>query len=329
MRRGPCAFFRVVIEAGAFLIFVTACAAGSVSHPASHAATPAPTSAAAQAAAAAASVQALAPLQEALNTCMQAVTANIAGQANDGATGIALETLLGKKAADAVSVAKITDDTASNTVEISYELQDGKIDNATFDAGRVIFALLGNIPGFKLFGIIGDPAIYCTEVAFWYTGQLGGQLGRLLRAKLLPPVATTSSIEGTWILTRSAATVCVNFPAGCHDSPIKLQISRCTASQCEIRRVGGPFAWRSGHPLTRNGATWAAGFQDIAISCRSQVNVAELKIRLSVTSTYLRNGVMSARSLGGSYTVKAGVNPPNCPSNGRGTYALYGSRMRG
>jgi hypothetical protein len=328
VRGGPGAVVPVVIEIGAVLMLVAACGGGggSVSHPTAHATTAAPKSAAARAQVAAASVQTLAPLQEAVNTCVQAVTANIASQVNDGATSAALETLLGKKASDAVDIAKITDDTANNTVEISYELKNGQLDNATFDAGRMISALLGNIPEFKLFGIIGDPAIYCTEAAFWYTGQLGGQLGQLLRAKLQPPAAITSTIEGTWTLTRSAATICINFPAGCHDSPIKIRLGHCTDTKCAILRTGGVFAWQSAHPLVRNGAVWVADFQDIAIACHSQVNVAEITIRLSVTSTYMRNGALSARSLGGTYAVKAGANPPNCPSNGRGTYALHGSR---
>jgi hypothetical protein len=328
VRRGPGAAVSVVIEIGVVLMLVAACGggAGSVSHPAAPAATAAPESAAARAQAAAASVQALAPLREAVNTCVQAVTANIAGQVNDGVTSAALETLLGKKASDAVDIAKIADDTASNTVEISYELKNGRLDNATFDAGRVIFALLGSIPGFKLFGIIGDPAIYCAEAAFWYTGQLGGQLGQLLRAKLQPPAAIMSSIEGTWTLTRSAATVCINFPAGCRDSPITIRFRHCTDTECAILRTGGPFAWQRAHPLVRNGAIWAADFEDVAIYCHLQVNVAEIRIRLSVTSTYMRSGVLSARSLGGTYAVRAGANPPDCPGNGRGTYALHGSR---
>jgi hypothetical protein len=60
-------------------------------------------------------------LQEAVNTCVQAVTANIASQVNDEATSAALETLLGKKASEAVDIAKITDNTANNTVEINYK----------------------------------------------------------------------------------------------------------------------------------------------------------------------------------------------------------------
>ena len=169
---------------------ITGCGsgAGNVKAPPSsvHATTTPAESAAERAQVAVDSMNAITPLQEATSTCVNAIVANYKDQTRDGAIDTALETLLGHEAKDAVGVAEIANNTAENTITIQYELKNNQVDNATFDVGRVIFALIGNIPGFQLFSMIGDPAIYCTEAAFWLTGQLGGQLGQLLRAKLRP-----------------------------------------------------------------------------------------------------------------------------------------------
>jgi hypothetical protein len=132
-------------------------------------------SAEAQAKAAIANIRALEPLRQAVDTCIHAIK----NAASEQAIKSALETLLpGSK--DVFEGAKITND--AFTVE--YEASSGQSLNATFDFGRVVFAILGHIHGFELFGLVGDPAIYCTEAAFWYDGQLGGQMGSLLRSRL-------------------------------------------------------------------------------------------------------------------------------------------------
>jgi hypothetical protein len=324
-------FARTVIGVVAVLATAAACGgtAGNVSPPATHATTAAPTSDAARAQAAVASVNALAPLQQAVNTCMQAVATSIGGQLKDATISAALKNLLGKKAADAADVVRVAQNAANDTVDISYKLQNGQILNATFDSGRVIAELLGTIPGFTLFGIIGDPAIYCTEAGFWYTGQLGGQLGTLLRAKLLTSATATASIQGTWTLNRAAASVCMNLPAGCADSPIHIQLSNCTANECGMSRTDG--VWQTSHPITRNGSTWTAKFRDTAISCGTSTHDANIVIEFSVTSDYTRDGVLSAKSLGGTYAINETLDSPDCkiPAGleSKSSYELYGSRL--
>ena len=266
---------------------------------------------------AAASVNALEPLQETVNSCVRAIL----DAARDTLVSAALETLIGgEHLYDGATI-------IGDTVSINYELGNGQVGSATFDVGRVVFTIVGYIPlpGFELFGIIGGPALDCTEAGFWYTGQLGGQLGQLIRQKLQPPTTVAASIQGTWTLTRAVPTTCINFPDGCFRSAIHIRLDHCTDTQCVMSRADG--IWQGSHTITRQGTMWAADFQDIGVMCKSQQNVAEIVIRLSVTSTYTRNGILSAESLGGTYEVKAAANPPNCSSNARATYALYGSRL--
>jgi hypothetical protein len=280
--------------------------------------TPTPTSVAARAQVAANSVDALEPLQQAVNSCLQSIIAN----ANNLTIESALDKLL-PNSGDVYDAAQI----ANDSLEITYKTNTGQLSNATFDAGRVIFAVISHAGGeFAVFGIIGDPALDCVQAAFWYTGQLGGQIGQLLRAKLQPASAATASIEGTWTLTRAAATTCVNFPAGCHDSPIPVKFSNCTDTRCLMSRTDG--VWQSTHGITRSGSTWVADFSDIGIACGSQVHVGEIIIQLSVTSTQTVNGVLTAKSLGGHYAVNGPPSLPGCKAtdNAHALEAMYGTR---
>jgi hypothetical protein len=277
-----------------------------------------------KAAAAVAQIHTLTPLQQATNTCLAAIADNFRGQTDSAALTAALSQLIGKRADDVVSIGSFITDTRANTVQIVYNFKNGHSANATFDSGRIIFAILGFIPEFKVFGILGDPAIYCTEAAFWLTGNVGGQIGTLLRPLFLPHATEAASIEGTWNLQRSAATVCINFPGGCKDSPIAIRFGQCTAAQCAMSRTDG--IWRASHAIDRQGATWTATFTDIAIACHGQANPAQISIVLTVTSTRMRAGTLIASSLGGTYGVKAATNPPNCDSNASGLEAMYGKR---
>lgn len=260
-----------------------------------------------QARVAANSVNGIAPLQQAMSTCMAAVMVNFKDQTQDGAIDTALETLLGHKAKDVYDIAKITSDTADNTINIQYELKSGQVYNAEFDAGRVVFALTGNIPGLELFSDIGDPAIYCTEAAFWYTGQLGGQIGQMLRQKLRP-TTTAASIEGNWTLYRQATTCTSNLREGCSVAAMLVRITCASANCTAIRTNNTPGrlgAWTDPLPLVLTGGTWQAnGPEAGASSCRGKpAPGTTVTLKLRVTATHVVNGTQKARQLAGSYVV--------------------------
>jgi hypothetical protein len=270
---------------------------------------------AARARAAARSVNALTSLQEAANFCGRSVLEKFSHKVMQGA----LNTLVPGGGTAVFEGATIIGD----SVKLDYSLSNGQLGNATFDIGRLVFAALGHVPEFKLFGLVGEPAIDCTEAGFWFTGQLGGQLGQLLRQKLWPPATAAAGIEGTWTLKRSVLT-CVNFPEGCHTSAINIRFSNCAKKKCVMSRTDG--VWKSSHVIRLQGRTWVAHFKDIAIACHSQNNPARVAIRLSVTTSYTQNGIKVAKTLGGTYSVTATTNPPNCQSNGRTLQNLHGSR---
>ena len=139
-------------------------------------------------------------------------------------------------------------------VSVVYRWKNGEYENAAFDVGRIAFTAIGQIPGFRLFSIVGRPAIDCTEAAFWYTGQLGSQLGQLLRKKLQPPATAGARIDGAWRLdplrqrTRS-------LPRGCARTPIPLRFQRCAATACSLSRTDGD--WQRVHRIARHGALWS------------------------------------------------------------------------
>jgi hypothetical protein len=214
----------------------------------------------------------------------------------------------------------------NNTVTINYELNNGDIGSATWDFGALVFDLLGSYGGseFKVFSIIGVPAVKCVEAAFYFDGWLGGQIGNLLRQRLQPPATADAGIAGTWTLTRSTATTCIHFPAGCQHTPIPVKFAHCTSTRCAMSRTDG--VWKHTHTIVRQGRTWVADFQDIAIYCGSQKNPARVIIKLTVTSKERYKGTVRAKTLAGTYVNKAGANPPNCPSNGRASEAMQGHR---
>jgi hypothetical protein len=265
---------------------------------------------------AALSTNALTPLQQAANFCGRAIL----DAASSAAVTAALEKLLD---ADGVNGVFYGATIIGDSINVDYELSDGQIGNATFDIGRVVFTILGEIPGFELFGIVGDPAIDCTEAGFWLDGQLGGQLGQFLRHKLWPPSTAAAGIAGTWTLTRAVLT-CVNFSEGCHTTPIHIRFSHCTQSKCVISRTDG--GWKNSHTIELIGRTWTAHFSDLSITCGTQVNNSNITIRLSVTSSYRHNGIELARTLGGTYANSATTNPPNCTGNASALENLHGSR---
>jgi hypothetical protein len=255
-----------------------------------------------------------------MSTCIDAITVAVQGQSQDAAVGKALDTLLGSKAKDVVDIAKITNDTASNTIEIQYELSNGQLDNATFDAGRVVFALIGNIPEFKLFGIIGDPAIYCTEAAFWYDGQLGGQIGQLLRSKLLHPTTAAATIQGNWTLYRRSTSCTANLSQGCAVKPMLIRIT-CAGSNCTIIRTNNTpgllGAWADPLPFILQSGVWqATGPEAGASSCEGKPAPGTIvTLRLMATSTTVVNGTPRAQQFHGTYVVDGG--PTICTKGAR------------
>ena len=302
----PCRAFYISLV----LVTVAGCGGGSrgtKNSPSSTPVTASPQSVTEQVRVAADSISAVAPLRQAMSTCMSAITANIQDQTRDGAIDTALETLLGEKAEDVVGVAKIVNSTVDNTVTIQYELKNGRLDNATFDAGRVVFALTGNIPGLGLFSAIGDPAIYCTEAAFWYTGQLGSQIGHFLRSKLRP-AAAAASIEARWKLFRRATSCTSNLSEGCFVTPMLVRIT-CAGANCMAIRTnntpGHLGAWTDPLPLVLTGGVWRAhGSEPGASACRGNpAPGTTVALKLRVTSTTVVNGVQKAQQLHGTYVV--------------------------
>jgi len=274
---------------------------------------------AARARAAVYSARAAAPLQLAANTCARAVLYAFSDYASSEAIKAALDKLL-PGAGDVFDGATIIATATGDYIEISYELSNGQIANGLFDIGRVVFAILGEIPGLELFGIVGDPAIYCAEAAFWLDGKLAGQLGQLIRHKLWPPATEAAGIMGTWTLHRSIV-VCVHL-ATCSTSPLHMRFRHCGKTKCAMSTTTG--AWKS--VIVRHGISWVADFKALAFTCGSQFNPGHLIFRLAVTGTHRRGGIVVAKSLAGTLTATAATNPPNCPGNAHALEALRGSR---
>lgn len=214
---------------------------------------------------------------------------------------------------------------ASNSLEIIQSSQNGDISHAEFTFGKVVFALLGTVPGFQLFSWLGGPAIDCAEAGIWLEGNVGTQLGRLLRQKFLTPRVEGARIGGNWTLTRIPL-ACRNFPAGCHTTPIHLRIWQCTATRCVMSRPRSDVFWRHPHAITRHGDVWSAKFRDTAITCGSRINPANVTVRLRVIKASGPGGLATATALSGTYTVDAPTNPPNCKANGHGEQGMHGTR---
>jgi hypothetical protein len=255
---------------------------------------------------------------------MNAIVLNFKDQTRDGAIDGALDTLLGDKAKGVYDIAKIINDTSNDTVEIEYKFNNGQLDNATFDAGRLFFALIGNIPGLDLFSEIGDPAVYCTEAAFWYTGNLGGQIGKLLRSKLRP-VAAAASIEGNWTLYRRSMSCTSNLSEGCAVAPMLVRITCADANCTAIRTNNVPGylgAWADPLPLVLTAGVWrASGPEAGASSCHDQpAPGTTVTLKLKIISTTTVNGVQKAQQLQGTYVVDGA--PTTC-TNGEASHGSF------
>jgi hypothetical protein len=212
---------------------------------------------------------------------------------------------------------------AGDEFKLDYDLADGQIGQAEFDLGRLVFTIIGTVPGLGLFGVVGDPAIDCGEAGFWLSGQLGGQLGRWLRSKLDPPSYASASIEGTWTLSRAVLTC---DSAKCLGTPIRVRFAHCTATRCSMKRLDAPYAWKTAHPIVRHGNTWTGSFTDNAVFCGTQINPAAMTFKISVVRAVNDNGTEVARSLGGTYTVQPASDPPNCSKTGLAVEEVYGNR---
>ena len=265
----------------------------------------------------AASVKTLEPMRQATDACVRGVM--------DHMQNLTMKAWLksqvapsSHKAADLIfAVGTIYGD----GVRVVYRWKNGEYENAAFDVGRIAFTAIGQVPGFTLFSIVGRPAIDCTEAAFWYAGQLGSQLGQLLRKKVQPPATADARIDGAWRLIRLAPTKCIHFPRGCARTPIPLRFQGCAGTVCSLSRTDGD--WQRAHRIARHGATWSASFKDIAINCDDGKHAAQIELKLSVTSA---KG-SEAKSVGGTYKVHAPADPTSCPKeDARAEWILYGSR---
>lgn len=207
-------------------------------------------------------------------------------------------------------------------VTLNYDLGNGQIGQAEFDLGRLVFAVLGTVPGLSLFGSLGDPAIDCAEAGFWLSGQLGGQLGRWLRQKLDPPAYSSAGIQGTWTLSRAILTC---HSTKCLGTPIRVRFANCTATRCMMKRLDSPFAWKAAHIIKRQGNTWTGSFTDKAVFCGNQIYPAAMSFKISVVRASHKNGSEIAKSLGGTYTIKPASDPP-CSPTGLAVEEIYGNR---
>ena len=226
-----------------------------------------------------------------------------------------------------VDIAWFTGMAYQDLLKIRADFSNGQAAEATWDIGLLVYRVIGMHPGAEgqLFGLLGTPALYCTMAGLHYTGEIGGQLGQLIREKVLPPATTEAGIAGDWTLTRSAPLDCVNFKSGCQSTPIRLRVGPCSATQCTISRSDG--VWQRAHTLTRQGDAWAGDFDDIAVFCTDESNVDHDNVaRIGIRVTVTKAEGAQAKSVGGFYTVYAATNPPGCTGNARARWILHGSR---
>ncbi len=207
-------------------------------------------------------------------------------------------------------------------VILNDDATSGQVFQSEFDLGRLVFAILGTVPGLKLFGYVGDPAIACAEAGFWLSGQLGGDLGRWLRQKLDPPRYAAASIAGTWTLSRAILTC---DSATCLGTPLRVSFTNCTSTRCSMRRIDAPWVWKSAHTVERHGGTWSGSFTDDALFCGKAINPAPIAVKISVVRAVDKDGTEIATALGGTYTVQPAPDPP-CRKTGLAVEQIYGSR---
>jgi hypothetical protein len=278
-----------------------------------------PSQVAARARVAALSASAAAPLQQAWNSCAQAVW-NAAESPQMLAVLLALLIPWVPEAELAVvGIEGLT--LVAGTFEIFYNVSDGSLEEATVDSGQFILELEAHIAEIPLFGVVGAPAIDCVLAGFWLSGQLGGQLGAILRKKFITKADVTSSVAGTWTLSRSTIS-CVHL-ASCNDDPMILKFTDCKRTQCTLTRLR--YTWRKSHPIVLKNGIWTASFTDISATCGSQDNPANITLTLRVTS--YKSGLADvAQTLGGTYAVSAAANPPNCTPNISSLQDLFGGR---
>ncbi|MEU1259606.1 hypothetical protein ABZ445_40640 [Streptomyces chartreusis] len=63
-------------------------------------------------------------------------------------------------------------------------LKDGNYADAPFETGRLITRLASLVPASRLFGLIGTPALYCLQAAWYLDQQLGIKAGTWLKMAL-------------------------------------------------------------------------------------------------------------------------------------------------
>jgi hypothetical protein len=211
---------------------------------------------------------------------------------------------------------------------VKKEFASGSPFAATFDLGQVIYAIIGEIGEqatkgtpdeiqWKLFGLIGPDAIYCTEAALWLDGTVAGQIGTALRKKFLTfsvgqqlLASRPSAISGRWVLHRRLV-LCASGQT-CSLNVMKARIS-CSGAGCTFIRTnasdGGEPPWDHAIPLAfSNGAWRASGTERNAAECHDQtIPGTGVALTLTVTNGGLRHGVWRAQQLAGRYTI---VVPP-------------------
>jgi len=262
-----------------------------------------------------AEVKQLSPLQTAASFCMR----GILGAAKDESIQKALENLFAQQTGKNTVGGVFTGfEVSGDMVKISDDLGGGQVVNAEFDLGRVIYAVFAAASGNKIFGLIGQPAIDCSEAAWWLDGTVGDQIGKLLRAKLNPPASLAadlpgrpSAIAGDYTLNRRLAS-CQNF--SCILNPMIVHIV-CSDVSCTIIRTnnGGGPPWDHSLPLTFTGSAWRAkGSEIYAVqACQGQYLPADVSFTLNVVSGTVIDGVWKAQKLTGTYTVNQSPTPCN------------------
>jgi hypothetical protein len=272
---------------------------------------------AARARVAALSVSSATPLQQAWNSCAQALW-NAATSPQMLAVLLALIPGVPEAEAAVIIIERLT--IVAGTLEIFYNVSGGSPKEAIVDSGDVVSELLGKITGISLFGVLGVSGIQCEFAEFRLSGQLIGQLGSLLVKKLLTKPDITASIAGTWKLNRSTVSCAGGFT--CYDDPMLLRFTNCTAAKCTMTRLG--FIWKKSHPIVLKNGTWRATFTDITATCGTTQVPGNITLKLTVTS-YKGGGKSVAKTLGGTY---ANFVPKNaaCKSAGGLVQDLYGGR---
>jgi hypothetical protein len=136
-----------------------------------------------------------------------------------------------------------------------------------------------------------------------------------------------ASLAGTYTIVRTVVT-CVGFKENCSTSPIPVEVSCSSSSQCTIARLDG--VWVQSHPMSRNGNTWTTSDTDAGASfCEPYKGGpqnprpgTQIKLELTPTSAATTNGVWRVQGLKGSYTVEAAAVPGTDCGVGTAVYDL-------